>query len=381
MSKVGKKVRVAEGIYTRLDTKNEISYYINYRDEFGKNKWLMIGKKSAGITQPYCKQKRSQIINMRNLGEDVSSVRKKNILSFDDLTVDYLEHVKYAEFKNQKSFKQRYVDHIKGSLGHLAADSITKKHINDLVITLKKKNLSASSIERIRQQISATYTTAINNEKAKHNPASIDKGDGNSMARLNKKSINNGRERYLSKEEIKLLLDTLIVYRFDLYFMALISLTTGARAGEILNLRNKDIDVTNGFFNLEITKNGTSAKLKMTSKVLEIIKNREIDFDKPNDYLFVSKYGRKLTGIPHIYTKIVKDLFNNELDEEDRKYRVVFHSNRHTFASQLAIQGTPIFTIQKLMRHKDITQTLRYAKLSPDVGVEAVEALEQKLLI
>ena len=45
MSKVGKKVRVAEGIYTRLDTKNEISYYINYRDEFGKNKWLMIGKR------------------------------------------------------------------------------------------------------------------------------------------------------------------------------------------------------------------------------------------------------------------------------------------------------------------------------------------------
>ena len=38
MSRVGKKIRVAEGIYTRLDIKNEISYYINYRINFLKSK-------------------------------------------------------------------------------------------------------------------------------------------------------------------------------------------------------------------------------------------------------------------------------------------------------------------------------------------------------
>jgi len=166
-----------------------------------------------------------------------------------------------------------------------------------------------------------------------------------------------------------------------LYFIALISLTTGARVGEILGLQNKNIDIINGFFNLEETKNGTSRKLKMTKTVLELIKNRDIDFSKPNDYLFKSKYGTKLTGIPHIYTKIVKELFNSELDKNDRRNKVCFHTLRHTFASQLAIQGTPIFTIQKLMGHKSIDMTLRYAKLSPDVGVEAVEALENKFIL
>ena len=163
--------------------------------------------------------------------------------------------------------------------------------------------------------------------------------------------------------------------------MALISLTTGARAGEILNIKNKDIDMTNGFFNLDETKNGTSRKLKMTSKVLEIIKNREIEFNSPNKYLFTSKRGKNLTGIPHIYTHIVKELFNSELADDDRKYKVCFHTLRHTFASQLAIQGTPIFTIQRLMGHKDINMTLRYAKLSPDVGVEAVEKLEGQFIL
>ena len=59
----------------------------------------------------------------------------------------------------------------------------------------------------------------------------------------------------------------------------------------------------------------------------------------------------------------------------DRKNRVVFHTLRHTFASHLAINGTPIFTIQKLMNHKDITMTMRYAKLAPDSGREAIENL------
>jgi len=70
---------------------------------------------------------------------------------------------------------------------------------------------------------------------------------------------------------------------------------------------------------------------------------------------------------------ILDDLFNGGLDKRDSKNRVVTHTFRHTFASHLAINGTPIFTIQKLMNHKDIQQTMRYAKLAPDSGRDMVE--------
>ena len=63
------------------------------------------------------------------------------------------------------------------------------------------------------------------------------------------------------------------------------------------------------------------------------------------------------------------------MDLRDSKNRVVIHTLRHTFASQLAINGTPIFTIQKLMNHSDINMTLRYAKLSPDSGRDFVNNL------
>ena len=70
-------------------------------------------------------------------------------------------------------------------------------------------------------------------------------------------------------------------------------------------------------------------------------------------------------------------LFNEGLKANDSKNRAVTHTLRHTFASQLAMNGTPIFTIQKLMNHKDINMTLRYAKLAPDNGKNEVKGLYQ----
>lgn len=77
----------------------------------------------------------------------------------------------------------------------------------------------------------------------------------------------------------------------------------------------------------------------------------------------------------YIISRILDRLFNSDLDKDDRKNRVVIHTLRHTYASHLAINGTPIFTIQKLMNHKEIRMTLRYSKLSLDSGREAVNNL------
>lgn len=64
-------------------------------------------------------------------------------------------------------------------------------------------------------------------------------------------------------------------------------------------------------------------------------------------------------------------LFNQGIT--DTKQRVVIHTLRHTFASHLAIQGTPIQIIQKLLNHKDIQMTMRYSHLMPDSGREWIE--------
>ena len=52
-----------------------------------------------------------------------------------------------------------------------------------------------------------------------------------------------------------------------------------------------------------------------------------------------------------------------------------WHDLRHTYASRLAMANVNILTIQKLMRHATLSQTLRYAHLAPSRLHEDAEAI------
>jgi site-specific recombinase XerD len=54
------------------------------------------------------------------------------------------------------------------------------------------------------------------------------------------------------------------------------------------------------------------------------------------------------------------------------------HVLRHTYASRLVMAGVDLRTVQELLGHKDIKQTMRYAHLSPSHKQAAVEALEAR---
>lgn len=78
--------------------------------------------------------------------------------------------------------------------------------------------------------------------------------------------------------------------------------------------------------------------------------------------------------VSHNFTALADSLgFNDGVD--DRRQKVVFHTLRHTFASWLALDGVDIYRIKELMRHKDLTQTMRYAHLLPSDARAAVERL------
>lgn len=53
----------------------------------------------------------------------------------------------------------------------------------------------------------------------------------------------------------------------------------------------------------------------------------------------------------------------------------VWHSNRHTFCSWLAMAGASIKEIQELAGHKTISVSAKYAHLSPDHKLSVIERL------
>ena len=53
-----------------------------------------------------------------------------------------------------------------------------------------------------------------------------------------------------------------------------------------------------------------------------------------------------------------------------------FHDLRHTFATRLAQNGVDIYTISKLLGHKDIRMTERYSHRSPESLRDGIQVLE-----
>jgi len=52
-----------------------------------------------------------------------------------------------------------------------------------------------------------------------------------------------------------------------------------------------------------------------------------------------------------------------------------FHDLRHTFGSRLAQRGVDLFTISRLMGHKDVNTTMRYLHHSTETLKKGIEAL------
>lgn len=347
--------------------KPDKTYYIRYKDENKKTKELKIGKYSEGIRENYCNQKRNEIITKIRLGEEppaaAKNKRAKKIL-LDNIKVIYFETRR--EGRSKQSDLASYNKHLKPFFKDLNLELITKENIRKLQKTLKdKKNplgksLSTKTIHNILTILKSITSFAIKEELLRNDYKKYIEMD----------SVRNQRDRYLTIEEINILY-THLKENKRLFLFSKIALTTGARLASILYLSKKDIDFSNQLITVYDLKKDQEARISYTSfltKELVLLLKEWSKNLKPNDKIFYENP----TSIQRQMLKVLNDLFNQGIDYDDRKNKMVVHSLRHTFASHLAINGIPIFTIQKLMNHSDIKMTLRYAKLAPDSGKDAI---------
>ena len=363
MSRV--KSKKYNGVYLNKLANGDVSYSIVYKDAHNRMQRFTVGKKSQGITEIYAYQKRSECINKINLGEDpLTHKKQKKIVSLDMLANIYFEDKAYENKNNEKS-RGIYNLHIKPIFGKRDVFGITKKDVLDFRNSYIDKR-APKTINGLVQLLTAIINYNIKVKDLKlMNPCT-------GIPRL---KANDNRERFLTTLEINELLKEL--RDENLFIFAKLALCTGGRLETILHIQKKDFDLDNRFITLKDLKNDDVYKGFIPPDLVLFFENY-LKKLKKNDFV-VGGDNKKFpsrTIARHMKT-VLDDLFNGGLDTKDSKNRVVIHTFRHTFASHLAINGTPIFTIQKLMNHKDIQQTMRYAKLAPDSGRDMVEGLYQ----
>ena len=110
------------------------------------------------------------------------------------------------------------------------------------------------------------------------------------------------------------------------------------------------------------------------NKIKEYILTITDDFNS-NLYLLNGKTEVRTKYYQDNIRPILHRLFNQNLTKDDRLNKVVVHTLRHTFGSQLVINGVDIYTVQKLMNHSDITMTMRYAKLNDQIKKDSVNKM------
>lgn len=378
------------GISTRQNQDGSKTFYIRYYKN-GKLFREKVGKNTEGINRQYCKQLRASRIALDRLGElapaEIKKAKKKNARTIDSIAQEYLEVIK--DLSDGKTTKGRYNNHLMPVFGRKNLDDITTEDVE----TFKQKKLkeisfktgrtySNKSVNDMINLLNTLYRFAID----KYNLPIMSPARGKSrknrgsggVERLNE---DNARKRYLDEDEIALLykkIDSRVGkddVTFALKLCVALGLSTGARIASLLNIQKKDINLNQGTVTIKDFKNKSTYTGFMSDRVITLL-DGYIQTLRATDCVIGGNMKQKhRSGLNKALQPILNELFNDGLEANDAQNRVVIHTLRHTFGSLLAINGTPIFTIKKLMNHNSIEMTIRYAKLAPDQGRENVKRL------
>ena len=197
----------------------------------------------------------------------------------------------------------------------------------------------------------------------------------NPKSKVRKPRLDNQRDRFLSQTEAARLLEALKERSIVAHDMAVLALFSGLRARECLKLTWADIDFDNGLIFVKHTKNKHNRHAHMTAEIRAMLLRRAPWRDKPDKVFVGPELGESYCSImPHFKLTVDKIGLNDGIS--DRRQKVVFHTLRHTFASWLVMMGKPLYTISKLMGHRNIRWTERYAHLAPGAQKAAALKLE-----
>lgn len=273
-----------EGVQYYIKADGTKSYYVRYKDEENRLKRVKIGDETDGTTEVYCKNKRIEILNAQNKGEQPPKIVKnhrKKVLTLNEVADKYFT----TKDSSRSTFDRisKYKKHIAPVLGHRGVTGITK---NDLISIqdsiIKEQNLSPQTANMVIELFGTIFIYGFKEEMYEAVKPTL---------KVQKFKVRNTRERFLNKLEIEELLDAAKQYDEKnanggvLELFTKLALTTGARMESVLNIKKCDIDLQNDIIRLVDLKNGGevySGYITDTTRELLYQKSKAIKF---TDYL------------------------------------------------------------------------------------------------
>ena len=158
-----------------------------------------------------------------------------------------------------------------------------------------------------------------------------------------------------------------------LYPLVLAAIYTGMRAGELLNLEWRDVDLRGRTILLEVTKTGRRRLIPLRQEVVDVL--RRWKDTHPGPFVIAKHDGTPFKQVPLCFKTALK---RAGLRRPGRT--ICFRDLRHTAASWMAQNGGDLLQIKRVLGHTTIATTQRYAHLvqrNDELAVEAMPGLDE----
>lgn len=345
------------GVFYRMRIKTgDKIYYVNFADADGKRHWRAVGKHSEGMRPAKAAAIRASLNGCAEIpsGASIRQARQRSAYTLGRAVEEYAAHAAANGAFVDRPLGQ-YALHCKA----LVHDAILKRfdveQAEALKHELERSGLAAQSVCHALSFLRRAVHYAMARGLCDRNPFSVRKGGVFQLPKLD-----NARLRYFTPDEARRLLEELRARSPQLFQMALLSLRTGLRATEIFSLKREDLDAAASILHIR-SKGGRREVVYLDSEMLAMLQGIP---DTGSEWLFPDQFGKRHTRIPSTFGRVVTQLGMQK--SRHSLYRVSFHTFRHTFASWLAQSGTvTLLELMKLMRHRSLVMTQRYAHLIP----------------
>ena len=313
------------------------NYYIDFYGN-GKRHRKVVGPNLDQAVEEKARMKR------KNRQGKYHIIERMEKTTFDELIELYKKEGDGKSYILQ--FEKVYLEYFKGwKLSYITRSNLFA--FRDTVKTTPKQNggkqVTDTTVNRALAGLRRLFHFAMAKEYMEESPFPKDPKSGLFYSEKG----NRGKKKYYTEEEVRKIIEASPGWLRPIVITAYL---TGMRAGEILGLKWKDVNLENGEILLQRTKAGESQVVNIQDDLIQLFKN--LPKHPKSELIFCQADGSPLKDW-HYYKPFKEAL--KSIGKSEKGWN--FHTIRHTTGTHLHMKGVPVIAIKDQLRHSDIRVT------------------------